>query len=368
MTFNKSLVATLISAAMCLPAMADTDGFSKRFYVGVAGGGSELEPESQVPDFFVEDDTDTGVKVFLGYDFSPRFAAELAIADLGEAVIGSVSAGTSVGAISYEVVELSGLYRFFDKDRRGFGAFVKLGVGALDNDSELNFTRDNDVHLSGGVGVEWASKIGLALRGEFEAFDRDATLATLGVLWRFGGGSSSSSSASDDDDGLFSQGVGAVGGLLGGADTELATLDDDDNDGVPNSLDDCAGTESGVPVSATGCPVFGGVLEGVQFESGSDQLVDAAQDVLNDAADVLLKDPNLKVEVQAHTDSQGSEAFNIELSKKRALATVRYLMLRGVPSEQMTARAFGESKPIADNATAAGRSTNRRVEFHVIER
>ena len=361
MTFNKSLVATLLSAAICLPAMADTDGFAKRFYVGISAGVSELEPESQVPEFFVEDDTDTAGKVFLGYDFSPRFAAELSIADLGEAVIGP----DAVGAISYDVVELMGLYRLFDKDRRGFGAFAKLGFGGLDNESELNFTRDNDVHLSGGLGIEWAHRIGLAIRGEVEAFDRDAMLATIGVLWRFGGGSSSKSS---DDDGLFSKGAGAVGGLLGGADTDLPTVDDDDNDGVPNSLDDCAGTEPGAPVSATGCPMFGGVLEGVQFESGSDKLVDAAQVVLNGAADVLLKDPNLKVEVQAHTDSQGSEDFNIELSKKRALATVRYLMLRGVPSEQMTARAFGESKPIADNATAAGRSTNRRVEFHVIER
>ena len=142
MTFNKSLVATLLSAAMCLPAVADTGDFSKTFYVGIAAGTSELEPESQVSQFFVEDDTDTAGKVFIGYDFSPRFAAELSIIDLGEAVIGP----SSVGAISYDVVELSGLYRFFDKDRRGFGAFAKLGFGGLDNDSELNFTRDNDVH------------------------------------------------------------------------------------------------------------------------------------------------------------------------------------------------------------------------------
>jgi len=358
MTFNKSLLAMLLSTSICLPAMAQTGDFSRSFYVGVSGGISQLEPESQVPEFFVEDDTDSAVKVFIGYDFSPRFAAELAIADLGEAVIGP----DSVGAISYDVVEFSGLYRLFDKDRRGFGAFLKLGVGGLDNESELNFTRDNDIHLSGGVGVEWATRIGFAIRGELEAFDSDARLASIGLLWRFGGGGSS-----DSGDDLFKEGADPVGGLIDNG-SDLANLDDDDNDGVPNSLDDCAGTEPGAAVSATGCAVFGGVLEGVQFESNSDKLVDAAQSVLNDAADVLLSDPSLNVEIQAHTDSQGAADFNIELSKKRALATVRYLMLRGVPSEQMTARAFGETKPIADNATPAGRSTNRRVEFHVIER
>ena len=111
-----------------------------------------------------------------------------------------------------------------------------------------------------------------------------------------------------------------------------------------------------------------GIRGSVLFAVNSDQLLDEAQAVLNDAADVLLANPDVKVEVQAHTDSQGPEDFNIELSKKRALSTVRYLMLRGVPSEQMAARAFGESKPIDDNGTPEGRAANRRVEFHVIER
>ena len=77
MTFNKSLVATLLSAAICLPAMADTGGFSKAVYVGISGGVSGLEPESQVPQFFVQDDTDSGTKVYIGYDISPRWACLL---------------------------------------------------------------------------------------------------------------------------------------------------------------------------------------------------------------------------------------------------------------------------------------------------
>jgi len=189
--------------------------------------------------------------------------------------------------------------------------------------------------------------------------------SSLGLVWRFGGAGVRSSS---DDGGLFSQGGGAVGGLLDGEEDLPTMTDDDDADGVPNSLDDCMDTDPGVPVTATGCAIFGGVLEGVVFESGSDRLVGEAQSVLNDAADVLLNDPGLNVEVRAHTDSQGAEDFNLELSKKRALSTVRYLMLRGVPAEQLTARAFGEAKPVADNSTPEGRETNRRVEFHVIDR
>jgi len=216
MTFKKSLVATLVSTVMCLPALAmDGADFSKRLYVGVAGGSSKLSPESEVDTLQIDDDADTGRKVMIGYDFSPRMAIEFAAADLGSAAIGS--GATDVGTISYEVKELSALYHFYNlsgyeamMERRGLGMFVKLGVGQMDNDSpeDIPYTRENDAHLSGGLGIEFATRMGLALRGEIEAFDKDAQLASLGLLWRFGGG------GSDSDDGLFTKGGAAVGSLL----------------------------------------------------------------------------------------------------------------------------------------------------------
>ena len=147
------------------------------------------------------------------------------------------------------------------------------------------------------------------MRGEVEAFDEDALLTSLGLLWRFGG-----NGRSDSDDGLFTTNTStdSDSGLTGASAAVLPTLDDDDdNDGVPNSIDDCTDTAPGEPVTATGCAMFGGVLEGVNFASGSDQLLDEAQVVLNDAADVLLNDPSLTVEVQAHTDSQGLSLIHI---------------------------------------------------------
>lgn len=360
MIVRKSLLAVLASTVLCLPAVAQNDNFSKRFYIGAAGGVSDLSPESQTDALTVDDESDSGGKFMIGYDLSRRIGLELAAADLGSAEIGPNNAGE----VDYSVVELSGLYHFFNLsgwnalvERRGLGAFVKLGVGVLDNESELEFERENDVHLSGGIGLEYGLPIGLALRGEYEAFDEDARLASLGLLWRFGG----SNGFAPEDDGLFSSGG------VAGTTTAATIVDDSDGDGVPNSIDDCPNTAVGATVTATGCAIFGGVLEGVNFEVNSDVLLDEAQVALNVAADVLLRDPTLKVEVQSHTDSQGSEAYNIELSKKRALSTVRYLILRGVPQQQLTARAFGEVKPIADNSTEEGRRKNRRVEFHVIE-
>ncbi len=360
---KKSLVATLISAVLCTPAIAAEHGFHKQFYVGAGAGQSKLSPEVQSGvDLEVTDEDSEGSKIFLGWDFRPNMALELGMADLGEAEVTSTTDNT-VDDLGYKVANLSVLYHFYNlggaeqlMNRTGLGVFLKAGVGSMDNDSDLEYERKNDVHLMGGLGVEYGTRIGLALRGEVEAFDEDAMLTSVGVLWRFGGGGGGM-----DHGGLFTK--SDMGDSM---DSMMKPMDenDTDGDGVPNDIDDCPGSAD-VPVTATGCAMFGGVLEGVLFESGSDKLTDSAQVVLNDAADALLKSPDMVVEVQAHTDSQGAAEYNLELSKKRALATVRYLMLRGVPSEQLLARAFGEAKPIDTNDTAEGRSANRRVEFHV---
>ncbi len=363
MNNKKSLVATLISAVLCAPAIAAEHGFHKKLYIGAAGGQSKLSPEVQTGvDLEVTDEDSEGSKLFVGWDFRPNMALELGMADLGEAEIGSTIGGTG-GTLGYEVANLSVLYHFynlggFDRlaSRQGLGMFLKAGIGAMDNESELDFERQNDVHLMGGLGVEYGTRIGLALRGEIEAFDEDAMMTSLGLIWRFGGGKGGS-----DNGGLFTKmdPKGMIDSMMDKGDEN-----DTDGDGVPNEIDDCPDSAD-EPVTATGCAMFGGVLEGVLFESGSDKLTDSAQVVLNDAADALLNNPDMVVEVQAHTDSQGAAEYNLDLSKKRALSTVRYMMLRGVPSEQLLARAFGESKPIDTNDTAEGRSANRRVEFHV---
>jgi len=86
---------------------------------------------------------------------------------------------------------------------------------------------------------------------------------------------------------------------------------------------------------------------------------------LNKVADVLYKDTTLRIRVVGHTDSQGSEAYNQSLSERRAQATASYLISQGVAASQVTVEGRGESEPRADNATAAGRAQNRRVEIYL---
>jgi OOP family OmpA-OmpF porin len=84
------------------------------------------------------------------------------------------------------------------------------------------------------------------------------------------------------------------------------------------------------------------------------------------AAD-LKKYPRLKIEVQGHTDSVGADAYNLDLSQRRAAEVRNYLMGQGVAAAQLTAKGYGETQPIAENTNAAGRQQNRRVVLAVVD-
>lgn len=105
---------------------------------------------------------------------------------------------------------------------------------------------------------------------------------------------------------------------------------------------------------------------GVLFASSKSELLPAAQAKLNTVADALMQqDPDSKLVVEGHTDSQGGDAYNQELSQRRAQTVRDYLVSRGVASDRATAQGFGSSRSIADNKSAEGRANNRRVEIVV---
>ena len=101
----------------------------------------------------------------------------------------------------------------------------------------------------------------------------------------------------------------------------------------------------------------------ILFDVGSALLSDTARGALAQAADVFLEYPKTGVMAQGHTDSTGSEAYNQELSERRAAAVTNYLIGRGVDASRVTALGYGEGQPIASNETAAGRLANRRVDL-----
>lgn len=144
---------------------------------------------------------------------------------------------------------------------------------------------------------------------------------------------------------------------------------DGDNDGVVDRLDECPDSAPGVQVDIKGCEIKDEiVLLGVNFESNSDRLLPGATQVLDDAAATLRKNPSIRVEVEGHTDSDGSAEYNESLSARRAATVYDYLVNRGVAEDRMTVRGYGESQPIADNTTATGKAQNRRVVLGIVDR
>jgi OOP family OmpA-OmpF porin len=163
---------------------------------------------------------------------------------------------------------------------------------------------------------------------------------------------------------------------------------DSDGDGIPDYLDECPHSPPGAKVLPNGCALKGDcrkprpgeqvdahgcaleqrfILRGVKFEFDSDRLLPESKVILNDVALTLASYPDVKVEVEGHTDNIGTDAYNLGLSERRAIAVKTYLGGRNVKGDRLVPVGYGESRPIASNDAEAGREENRRVEFKVIE-
>ncbi|HJL20133.1 MAG TPA: OmpA family protein [Sandaracinaceae bacterium LLY-WYZ-13_1] len=146
---------------------------------------------------------------------------------------------------------------------------------------------------------------------------------------------------------------------------------DNDGDNIPDASDDCP-NEPG-PADEQGCPrvyqdvevTSTGIVihQRIYFEYDRARIRPRSYPILNTVAQVMRDFPDITVEIQGHTDSRGRDEYNMELSQERAEAVRSYLMQQGIAGERMTARGYGESRPIDSNRTAAGRAANRRVEF-----
>lgn len=130
----------------------------------------------------------------------------------------------------------------------------------------------------------------------------------------------------------------------------------------------CQPPAPGQPMTLDGCKrgdVI--ILRGVNFDYDKATLTVNARALLDQVADALRARPDIRAEIDGHTDGIGSVTYNLSLSDRRAKSVKSYLVAKGISSYRMTTRGFGKSRPIADNATAEGRELNRRVELKVVD-
>ncbi|OON69788.1 OmpA family protein [Hymenobacter sp. CRA2] len=180
---------------------------------------------------------------------------------------------------------------------------------------------------------------------------------------------------------------------------ELKGCPDADNDGVIDQNDKCPGTPAGVKVDASGCPLdtdgdgvpdyqdrcpnrpgpasnrgcpeikaeakkrLQEATKYINFEFNKAVLLPSSYPTLDAIVQILNEYPDYTLSIAGHTDSKGSDPYNLRLSHDRAASARTYMLSKGIPDARIESRGYGETKPIADNATEAGRALNRRVDF-----
>lgn len=144
---------------------------------------------------------------------------------------------------------------------------------------------------------------------------------------------------------------------------------DTDGDGVADNDDRCPKVVG--PISNKGCPEIAKVdiqritvIAGkIYFETASAKLKLISNSSLDDLADILKRNETVNLTIEGHTDTDGEDAYNMNLSQKRTESVKEYLISKGIAENRITAIGYGETKPIADNKTPAGKAKNRRVEL-----
>lgn len=329
-----------------------------------------------------------GYGLSLGYRFTPAYGVEVHFARTETSTENTPGLPNADRDVTADPLSLDGYYAF--NVNSAFSPYVLLGAGMGKLKPDQGASRVEDTIVNAGLGAFYRFNDKLALRMEaHEVFNSDEDLndavAMLGLE--------------------FSAGAAAVAAATPAPEPEPAPVEqqaappapaDADGDGVSDSRDQCPGTPDGVTVDAKGCPLDddkdgvanymdkcpdtaeGVVVDGkgcektlteainlelkVNFDSGKAVVKDEYKAEIAKAAALMKQYPSAHMEIQGHTDSSGRAAANDALSQQRADA-VRAVLVNemGVKSDNITAKGYGASQPVADDKTAEGRAQNRRV-------
>jgi OOP family OmpA-OmpF porin len=322
-------------------------------------------------------DDDSLFSLAVGYQFNNPWAVELLYLNAD-----SESDNPFIGDVDVDQFRLDGLYHF---SRSGdWQPYLAGGIGDIDYEaSRVNFD-DNDTILNFGGGIKYHLSDVASLRPDVRLIHglEESTMDvafTLGLSFLLGGGSSSSPSVKKPE---------PVPVVEAPADV--------DNDGVIDSLDQCANTPSGVRVDSTGCALDSdkdGVADykdscpdsalnakvdarGCYIELTEDREVQLSVRFANNSAEVPVSEyPEIKsvadfmteyagtrVVIEGHTDDRGAASYNQQLSERRAKAVADVLVEEfKVSADRVSSVGYGEERPIVSNDTADNRALNRRV-------
>ena len=342
---KKIVLSLATAAALALTGIAHAGSDPGSWYVAPRINGVWVDDGRKAED-------DIGFGAALGKAISPKWNIEL-----GADSSGHRRAGVD-DRLRINTIDLNALRVFKREDR--INPYLIAGIGQIDTNAPSN---DKDIYGKAGLGLmadiakNTSKGTNLQLRGEMhmrKVFgDPDLTdyVASLGLLYSWGGSIAAPAAAA----------IAAI------APAVVKPVDgDDDRDGVPNSRDKCPNTPAGAKVDSDGCECGDVVLRGVTFVTDSSEITPQGQLVLDSLVAGLQRRAGTKLEIRGHTDSVGSDAYNLALSQRRADSVKAYLVSKGLNAADLSTIGLGEMQHIATNDTAEGREQNRRVTLQAL--
>jgi len=293
------------------------------------------------------DDSVAGGQIQVGKEMSERFSLE-----------GLLGYHDIDGFSGQEHLEIGlNAIRKFRPDSL-FSPYAIGGLGYLRADAGLpdfggvptGGSTSSSVTATAGLGLQvnfsdspWSLRAEYRLRHAFDSTGLTDQIASLGIQYSFGGGSDSSIPAAASA-------------------PEPVAYQDSDQDGVTDDRDRCPGTVAGAKVDSNGCEIPEIIdLKNIYFGFDSDVIHPASRRLLDHSASILLRHPDLQLEIAGYSDTLGPERYNMELSQRRAESVRAYLEQAGVNPANLTVRGYGESN-------SATHAANRRVELRITKR
>ena len=373
--------ACLLSGALWTQANA----FEGSWQLGINGGISRLDPDTNGSDFTLDDDQSEAFGVYFGLDITPIISAELAFTDLGEATLSQNE------TISYQAFSLGAtayVWGETEADRRsdGLSVFVRLGLSAINNDSDIELSEENNVSVWVGAGVQYPFSEHWGVRAELASYDGDAQALLAGLYWRAGGNVGGSRSVADRPIAQPSRTPDPV--------QRPATTTQDvapqapapqapapqapapqapaPQAPAPNtpvqprataSAANCPPEAAGRFADSASCAVLNSTIEGLTFGAASAAFDSSSAGSLDPVVAALKQNPGTVIEIRAHVQSMGNAQAEAQLSAQRAKSVARYLVQNGVPVAQLRAKAFGATQPLEVGVSAEAGRVNNRIEL-----
>ena len=343
---QRCFMAVFILAFALTPSslLAMTPGW----YLGAGYGQSSLDPTVPFDIFETSETEGEQIRGYIGYDFDEAASMELAVTELGEAVL------SNEDTVLYRAADIAGLYRFYDYRRAHGGrgvdlnVFARLGLGYLDLQSDTAIEPASRIHMLAGAGIELRLLGPLGLRADLEFYDADALAASVSMFMRFSrqrtvapAPAANLPRATQTAPRPASPPAPRPLAPVTPVAPPAAVVRDSDGDGIKDSDDRCADSRIGYPVREDGCALLNGTLSGLRYSATRTGLTPEEQAVLRGLANLLKKHPAATVQLVAHSSATTSDSVNLAVTRERLKKIGRFLLKAGVPATQTKYLAYG---------------------------